>query len=110
MAELRDEIAIAAMTEFLRHAMAIEDGYAPAVVAAQAYRLADAMLIERLAAGSLLPAAQGKVGHGYTLMPACLNGFRSHRWDLNTLTCFRCRKDAPIEVRSRARKLFRISA
>jgi len=86
---LRDQIAIAAMAIFLDRALQIEDGYAPAVVAARAYQLADAMLTER----GTQPIR--------TIDGRCVNGFKTHRWDLETLTCFRCHIAATKDARHR---------
>ena len=92
----RDVLATAAMPIFLRHALAIEDGYSPAVVALQAYRLADAMLRER---------DRPRAGEACRPALGCINGFRLHRWDPITLTCFRCHAPAPPVQRMRARQI-----
>jgi len=98
--DVRDQAAIAAMAVFLRRALALPaDAYVPAVVAAQAYQLADAMMLERTR-GAIVPVVPGAPDG------RCINGYRAHRWDPTTLTCFRCRRVATTEARTRARKLF----
>jgi len=93
----RDAIATAAMPIFLAHALGIVDGYAPAIVARQAYQLADAMLTERTRA----KVAEARPTPG----GLCVNGYRAHRWNPITLTCFRCGTPAHATARGRAKDL-----